>query len=151
MILYPEPFPLLHDSVPAYDFSLDTERIKTDMLGVMKQNNGIGLAANQVNIPYRLFVMIDKIYINPEILEFDKEQVLYKEGCLSFPNLWLSIKRPKNVLVRYQDEKQNYHEHHLEDFHARCFQHELDHLNGICFTYRVSKLKLQMALKRSQR
>jgi peptide deformylase len=123
----------------------------------MLNHNGIGLAANQLNIKKRVFAIGSKnvpgfpepfCVFNPVILEASEEQVLDKEGCLSFPGLWLHLQRPKMIVAQYQNSKGETKEAKVEGYLAKCFQHELDHLNGICFVDKVSRLKLQLAMKK---
>jgi peptide deformylase len=142
-----------------WDFSKDGdgEQIEKDMIDFMLNNNGIGLAANQIGITKRVFVMgskdipgFDKPFavFNPRILEFSEDQELFKEGCLSYPNLWLSVNRPKEIVAEYQDSKGNTHTVKMDGLIARVFQHEYDHLDGICFVDKVSQMKLQLAMKK---
>ena len=118
----------------------------------MLEEGGLGFAANQMGFLYRIFAMniggTTKFYYNPEVIEAGDEVVTFEEGCLSFPNLMLKVKRPKNVVVRYQDRDGEVHNEELTGLASRCFQHELDHLDGICFTDRISKLSLEMAKKK---
>ncbi len=155
-----EPFPLLHMPVAKYEFDQDTEQLKQLMIDTMIENHGIGLAANQVNIPYQMFVMGSTfisgfieptIFINPIILKVSDEKCLDKEGCLSFPGLWLNVERPKWIIAAYQDMDQKWNEIKVEGYMAKCFQHEFDHLYGVCYTDRVGKLKLEMAIKKMRK
>lgn len=118
----------------------------------MAEEGGVGFAANQMGFLYRVFAMniggTPKIYYNPEVIESGEELIAVEEGCLSFPGLLLKVKRPKNVTVRYQDRDGVVHTEELTGLASRCFQHELDHLDGVCFTDRVSKLTLDMAKKK---
>lgn len=135
----------------------DSQRIKHLMLSLMKQNNGIGLAANQIGLNKQIFAMgaenhqeMPKPFIlfNPKIIEHKGNKHKAVEGCLSYPNLWLEIERYNNLLVEYQDENGNFHNLELFDLASKCFQHELEHLSGICFIDKVSRLKLQLAMKK---
>jgi peptide deformylase len=135
----------------------DAEALEQAMCEFMVENHGIGLAANQIGIAKRVFVMgsnnIDGFprpfaLFNPKIVKASEEQELMKEGCLSYPDLWLSIKRPSVIEVEYQDSKGNVHEAAMSGLIARCFQHELDHLNGVCFVDIVSPMKLQLAMNK---
>ena len=128
-----------------------------NMFETMKNYGGIGLSANQVGKPYRLFVMGDNLQINkgrkwecinPEITDMSKETIRYKEGCLTFPFLFLDIERPQKVKVKYQNEQLETVEEEFDGIVSRCYQHELDHMHGRVFTELVSKLKLNMALKK---
>jgi len=128
-----------------------------NMFETMKNYGGIGLSANQVGKPYRMFVMGDNlninkgqkwVCINPEITDMSKETIRYKEGCLTFPFLFLDIERPQKVKVKYLNEQLETVEEEFDGIVSRCYQHELDHMQGRVFTELVSKLKLEMALKK---
>ena len=128
-----------------------------NMFETMKNYGGIGLSANQVGKPYRMFVMGDNlninkgqkwVCINPEITNISKETIRYKEGCLTFPILFLDIERPQKVKVKYLNEQLETVEEEFDGIVSRCYQHELDHMQGTVFTELVSKLKLEMALKK---
>lgn len=145
-----------------YDFEKDgdAESLERDMIRVMKLNGGIGLAANQIGLTKRVFVMGSETHLdfpypfsvfNPRIIESSKELVLDQEGCLSYPGVWLQIKRPKWIVAAYQDSQGNHKEIKLDDYPSKCFQHELDHLDGICFIDKVSRLKLNLAYKKSRK
>ena len=133
------------------------EEIAKNMIEAMEKFGGLGLSANQVGLPYRMFVMrtmhegdeeaTNVSYFNPELTRVSQETELMKEGCLSFPDLYLMIKRSKTVEFKYQDVEGKEHTVMLEGIGARCVQHEIDHLNGILFLQRASKLKLERALK----
>ena len=150
----------LNESSEVWDFDkeeLDPEKLEFDMCNFMLNHNGIGLAANQLNIKKRVIAIGSKnvpgftepfCVFNPVILEASEEQVLDKEGCLSFPGLWLHLQRPKMIVAQYQNSKGETKEAKVEGYLAKCFQHELDHLNGICFVDKVSRLKLQLAMKK---
>ena len=128
-----------------------------NMFETMKNYGGIGLSANQVGKPYRMFVMGDNlninkgqkwVCINPEITDMSKETIRYKEVCLTFPFLFLDIERPQKIKVKYLNEQLETVEEHFDGIVSRCYQHELDHMQGTVFTELVSKLKLNMALKK---
>jgi peptide deformylase len=142
-----------------WDFDQDqnAKELEQALCDFMIKNHGIGLAANQIGIAKRVFAMgsynIEGFpqpfaLFNPEIINQSQEEILDNEGCLSYPGLWLSVKRPAVVEVRYQDSDGNTHDVAMSGLIARCFQHELDHLNGICFVDKVSQLKLQLAMKK---
>ena len=113
----------------------------------MKVHKGIGLAAPQIGLNYRFFMMETDMYINPVILEQSEDIVIDNEGCLSFPGLSMRVKRAKKVIVEYTDIEGNKQEGKFVNYMSRCFQHELDHLNGICFTQYVSRMVLERAKK----
>ncbi len=135
-----------------YDNSFSSKKIGYQLLDFMYSNDGIGLSANQIGLNYRMFVMGDKdgqyICWNPQVLEYSDNLVEKMEGCLSFPNLFLKIKRSEQIKVRYLNEYGLPITRNLSDIWSHCFQHELDHLDGILFTHKISKLKLDIALKK---
>ena len=127
-------------------------KLAEQMHTLMIQNNGIGLAAPQVGIDKSFFIIGDntryKLAVNPKIIETSKEQTLMTEGCLSFPGLFLKVLRPLNCVVEYVNNKGETVNEKLEGMTSRIFQHEADHLNGVTFDTLVSKLKLDMAMKK---
>jgi peptide deformylase len=156
--LHKEDDPVLKQKAENWDFEnhVDAAVIEHEMLELMKASNGIGLAANQVGLLRRVFVMklSDGREIgcfNPWIMMGDNDKVEADEGCLSFPNLWLKINRHKTITAAYLDNTGKQCIIELEGLDARCFQHELDHLDGITFTEYVSNLKLQMARKKQRK
>jgi peptide deformylase len=136
---------------------IEVKEFVNNMFETMKRYGGIGLSANQVGKPYRMFVMgnhpeIHKgkkwTCINPEIVETSKQTTRLKEGCLTFPFLFLDIKRPSAIKVKYLDENLKEQEEEMIGIVARCFLHEYDHMQGIVFTEKVTKFKLDYALKK---
>ena len=127
-------------------------KLAEQMHTLMIQNNGIGLAAPQVNIDKSFFIVGDKtrykLAVNPKIIETSEEKTLMTEGCLSFPGLFLKVLRPLNCVVEYVNNKGETVNEKLEGMMSRVFQHETDHLNGITFDTLVSKLKLDMAIRK---
>ncbi len=113
------------------------------MLTFMRRNNGIGLAAPQVGISKRLFVMsidgVERACFNPEIAQASADLTEYAEGCLSFPGEECKIKRPSAVSVRYQTTDGSWKQERLNGLEARCFMHELDHLDGITMHDRIKE------------
>ena len=151
---------VLRTPPPEFDFENPPEppeEIAKNMAEAMEKFGGLGLSANQVGLPYRMFVMRtmhegdteSKVvpYFNPELTRVSQETELMKEGCLSFPDIFLMIKRSKTIEFKYQDVEGKEHTAVLEGLGARCVQHEIDHLNGILFLQRASKLKLERAMK----
>lgn len=118
-----------------FDYPVANQTLADDMLLTMRRSRGIGLAAPQIGISRRLFVMDTgqgpRLCFNPEILDSSDELIQMAEGCLSFPGESCTITRPRWVQVRYQDSQGTWTESRLSDLEARCFQHELDHLDGI--------------------
>lgn len=159
MKLVLDPDPILKERAVEWNFSVDSnaEQIEKEMIEVMKQFHGRGLAGNQVGLLKRVFVIkLDNTgetlaMFNPEIIEESKTEQLGDEGCLSFPNLWLDVKRPSSINVKYFDKTGKECKMSLSGIDARCFLHELDHLNGITFTTKVSQMKLLLARKKQRK
>ena len=132
---------------------VEAECIEEKMIKLMKASNGRGLAANQVGLLWRVFVMMTEDgrefgVFNP-VVKFTSEVMQDgEEGCLSFPDLWLDVKRPIAIDAEYLDKNGKECTISLVGIDARCFLHELDHLNGVCFTDKISTLKLALAKKR---
>ena len=135
----------------------DEKKLMDDMLETMYAANGIGLAAIQIGIPKRIIVMdISKsdenkkpmFFVNPIIKNKDKELSTYEEGCLSVPNYFAEIERPKKCDVEYLDYNGNKKILNAEGLFATCIQHEMDHLEGILFIDYLSKLKKTMIIKK---
>lgn len=131
-----------------------------DMVRVMHELQGIGLAGNQVGLLHRLVVMDctgadedSHIYkmINPEIIWTSEETATMEEGCLSIPTARGSVSRPTEVTVKYLDENGVSQELHTGGLLATCIQHEVDHLNGVLFIDYLSQLKRSMAVKKVQK
>lgn len=112
---------------------------------IMYRDDGVGLAAPQVGILKRVFVFDDgegsKAIINPEIIETSAEMTEIEEGCLSIPDVYANVIRPKWVRMVYQDENGEGHEKIFDNYSGRIVQHESDHLNGILFIDRISNAK----------
>ena len=130
------------------------------MFETMTKYHGIGLSANQVGLPFNMFVMgghpqlekgLKLTCFNPMIISSSEEKVVMKEGCLTFPFVWLSITRPRKVVVKYEDENGELKEGHLDGMMSRIFQHEYDHMLGRTFTEYASKLKLDLAYKKAEK
>jgi len=129
----------------------DPKEVEEKLSEAMERFGGLGLSANQVGLDVRVFVMRTQdgiqAFFNPELTRVSQETDLLKEGCLSFPDIYLMIKRSKVVEMKYFDAEGKEHVTSLDGLGARCVQHEIDHLNGIIFLQRASKLKLERALK----
>ena len=158
MKLYLEDDPILKQKAENWDFEnhVNAAVIEREMIETMKASNGIGLAGNQVGLLRRVFVMklADGREIgcfNPWIMIGDNDLINGEEGCLSFPNLWIKVERHNKITAAYLDNTGKQCIIELEGIDSRCFQHELDHLNGVTFTEHVSNLKLQMARKKQRK
>lgn len=143
--------PMLRTELEPFDFSnppIDPVDLANNLIETMIANKGLGLSANQCGLPYRVFVMWSnptKVCFNPRIVDQTTEAVYLDEGCLSFPNLFIKIKRPKIIKVRYQDALGEMQNEKFIGMTARCFLHELDHMNGVVYTSRASQAHLQRA------
>ena len=124
------------------------EYFEKDVIHLMIHSQGMGVAANQLGITKRFFAIGHEsfdvfkkpaIIYNPVLVSADEENEVAQEGCLSFPGVLLQVERPRTVMVRYQNREQDYLLSRLEGMEARCFQHELDHLDGITFNQRTKK------------
>ena len=161
MKLIKSPNEFLSKVAEPFDFdSMDAKQVSGEMCQVMMAKNGIGLAANQVGVDAQIFVMrptqhaeVTKPFavINPVILEVSNEIEEGKEGCLSHIGLILNISRPKSLVTQFLDIDGKECILELSGIDARCFLHEYDHLQGIEFTSRTSKLKLSMAKKKQKK
>lgn len=146
--------PVLRQYLPTFDFNnppVNPIDFASSLVETCKKYNGLGLSANQCGFPHRVFVMGSGdeyvAYFNPEILQYEGESHI-QEGCLSFPLLNLAITRPQKINVTYQDYKGENHTKTFDGITARCFLHELDHMNGILYTDRVKPLALEFAMKK---
>ena len=143
-------------SKPVLSVGHDERKLMDDMLETMYAANGIGLAAIQIGIPKRIIVMdISKdgnknplFFVNPIIKNKDKEKTTYEEGCLSVPNYFAEVDRPKYCEVEYLDYNGKKKILKADGLLATCIQHEMDHLEGILFIDYLSKLKKTMIVKK---
>lgn len=146
--------PILKETLAKFDFSNPPEdpiEIAANLADTMLSNNGLGLSANQVGLPYRVFVMrslpLPIVCYNPIIVDQSTETVVLEEGCLSHPNLFVKIKRPKKIKVRFTEPNGNVVTEVFDGMTARVFQHEFDHLEGICHINRANRFHLEQAKK----
>lgn len=161
--LLTHPNPKLQEQLPEFDFDnpiVDPYVLEEEMVKLMYNANGIGLAASQVGINARVFTIMTRnldgvtepfAVFNPKIIAASDEIEDGEEGCLSFPGLFFNVKRPIHVVVEFLDRNKNPVIIRLDGIDARCFQHELEHLNGICFTSKISAVKLAMAVKKQRK
>jgi peptide deformylase len=151
-----DPDPLLYQKLESINVDIfDLEQIEQQMIKIMEAHGGIGISANQVGFNGRVIVVKPRelqafAMFNPKIV-LGENTVVDREGCLSFPELFLSIKRYNKISVEYIDKHKKSCTMLLVGYDAKCVQHELDHLDGICFTTKVSKLKLDLARKKQRK
>ena len=148
--------PFVDDMLKDEDIK-DRQELSDAMFESMSKYGGIGLSANQVGLPFNMFVIgghpsiekgIKMTCFNPMIVSASEETVRMKEGCLTFPFIFLDIERPRKVVVKYTDNKGDLQEAHLDGMMSRIFQHEYDHMLGRNFTEKVSKFKLKRAMEK---
>jgi peptide deformylase len=146
-------------SAPVAEVDDALRRLMDDMIETMYAAPGIGLAAIQVGVPKRV-VVIDLQeeevrrplrLVNPEIVTAWGETAVFQEGCLSVPDQYEEVERPASCLVRFLDYDGRPQELAAEGLLAVCIQHEIDHLDGVLFIDRISKLKRNMILRRLQK
>ena len=156
-LLEPEHKLLLH---PLPEITAETEpesrqELLDNMIETMKHYGGIGLSANQCGIPIRMFVFGDnENYVpcfNPRIIETAGELIPIEEGCLTYPGLFVKIFRPDMVTATFEDENRELHKETFTGLMARVFLHEMDHMEGIDFTYRAGKMALDIAKRKRLR
>jgi peptide deformylase len=152
--LVSETDPILKKVLPEFDFNnppVNPTDFASALVETCKLHKGYGLSANQCGFKHRVFVMGAEddyvAFFNPKIIS-DSGEVHMAEGCLSFPFLGLHITRPAIVEVEYQDFNGVVRTTKFSGVSARCFQHELDHLNGVCYTEKVKPMALQSGMKK---
>tara|TARA_B100001964_G_C14065709_1_gene523514 strand:+ start:404 stop:928 length:525 start_codon:yes stop_codon:yes gene_type:complete len=153
-----EPNKLLRQiSLPVEKVEETEKELMNDMLETMYAANGIGLAAIQIGVPKRIIVMdLSKeenkknpmYFVNPVVKNKNDQNLTYEEGCLSVPNQFAEIDRPKTCEVEYLDYNGNKQNLKAEGLLATCIQHEIDHLEGVLFIDYLSKLKKEIIIKK---
>ena len=142
---------------PVDKVDAEIRKLMDDMLDTMYEAPGIGLAAPQVGVTKRIIVVDTSRedeerrpyrMANPEILSASEELFTYEEGCLSLPEQYAEVSRPKTVRVRYLDEQNEIRELEANDLLAICIQHEMDHLDGVLFVDHISKLKRDLIIRK---
>ena len=146
--------PILRQELEPFNFTnppVNPLDLVTDLAETMLHHNGIGISANQCGLPYRVFVLSGSELIpcfNPKIVDISSEMIYLDEGCLSFPGLYVKIKRPRKIKVRYTEPNGNTTTRVFDGITARVFQHELNHLDGKVFTDLATVYHLQQARQR---
>jgi peptide deformylase len=152
--------PALHMVLPEFDFAnatINPVDFASSLVETCRKNNGLGLSANQCGFEHRVFVMgADNEYVayfNPKVIKtYDEDgEVHMPEACLSFPALTLRITRASKIDVSYQDYNGETHTKTFNGMTARCFLHELDHMNGIVYTSRVKTLAFKFGMKKLEK
>jgi len=147
----------LYKVMPEFDFAsppINPIELASSLVETCRKYNGLGLSSNQCGLLHRVFVMGSGdeyvAYFNPKLISTEDE-VHMEEGCLSVPYLMLNITRPKMITVEYQDYNGTNRNATFDGMTARCFLHELDHMNGIMYTDKVKPLALQFGIKKMQK
>lgn len=145
--------PILYKPTKLVDFNAqDVQYIAVSLAETVGELNGLGLSANQVGLPYRICAinMGDQIWmlVNPKIIWKSEDKSTFKEGCLSFPGLYLDIGRSAHIKVQFQAVNGEVIEKEFDGLTATVIQHELDHLDGVCYTKLVSPIKLDQAKRK---
>ena len=156
--LVPEDDPILLEVLPNFDFNnppVNPTEFASTLIDTCILNKGYGLSANQCGFRHRVFVMGTGneyvAFFNPRIIESSTETMYMSEMCLSFPMLELKISRPSGIVVEYQDFNGEIRKANFVGLSARCFQHELDHMNGIVYTDNVKPVAYKMGMKKRQK
>ena len=155
IVAYGDPV-LKKKASPIAPGELDLPELVANMFETMYAANGVGLAAPQVGLSKRLFVIdaepmdeknlkgFKKVFLNPEKVEEDGQESYYEEGCLSIPNVHEEVSRPERIRLRYQDADGNPHEETFTGLAARVIQHEYDHIEGVLFTDHLTPFKRRL-------
>jgi peptide deformylase len=155
IVKYPEPV-LQQPGEPVSEFNSELRKLVADLIETMYASQGIGLAAQQVGVAKRVAVVDlsqakdpaqKLVLINPEVI-FQEGKQYEEEGCLSFPEVREKVSRAAKVRIRAQDEKGKWFEMDAEELLSRAFQHEIDHLDGMLFIFRMSALKRDLNLRK---
>lgn len=147
----------LNKKLDTFDFNnptIDPEELAISLVSKMREQGGIGLAANQVGLDYRVFAMEGEpalVCFNPKIVLYGDGDVLLEESCLTFPGLYIKVKRPRDIKVRFQGPDGETYTRTFTGVSARVFQHELDHLDGVHMHARASKWHRDSGVKRWKR
>lgn len=144
---------ILFQDLPLFDFSnppIDPSELSKNLLDTMRHYRGIGLSANQVGLPYRVFVMEGNppfACFNPKIVDISDEIVSLPEGCLSYPGVNVPVKRPGHIRIRFTAPDGNVMTKKFTGLTARVFQHEFDHMQGISFLQKMNPVHKEKALR----
>lgn len=152
--LVPSTDPILTTKLEPFDFEnppVDPKELANHLIEVMDKHNGIGLSANQLGMEHRVFVMRTEprlVCFNPVLTFESEDQAVMEEGCLTFPLLYVRIKRSSWIRAKFFDENGEIQTQKFTGITARCFQHELDHLNGVVYLNRASKMNVERAKRK---
>ena len=157
ILLVPNPI-LRQKAKKLKSISREDIKIANHMMEAMLKAPGVGLAANQVGILKQIVTInfedkennkkINYILFNPSIIQYSKDTSLMEEGCLSLPDQYADVERPKEIILEYMDEKEKVIRKQIDGYEARILQHEIDHLSGKLFVDYLSSLKRNMLIKK---
>lgn len=160
ILIHPDPR-LKRMAEPVARVTPEIEALTADMLATMYDAPGIGLAAPQIGVSQRIFVMdatrepdaprAPLVLLNPEVTWVSEAENVYEEGCLSIPDQYGEVTRPAEVRLRWLGLDGKTHEREFDGLWATCAQHELDHLNGVLFIDHLSAIKRQMITRKMQK
>lgn len=145
--------PILRTKLEPFDFKnppVDPKELTDHLYNCMIEFRGLGLSANQLGLPYRVFVMRSNpqvVCFNPIIVDTSVDHIVMEEGCLTYPNLYVKIRRSVWVKARFANEKGEVKTETFTGITGRCFLHEYDHMEGILFLSRASKIAINRAKK----
>lgn len=152
LVRYEDPILLTPPQPFEFNGEIDPEMFSNMLLERMRELGGIGLSANQVGVNKAVFAMgigdVSMVVFNPKIISYSEEEVSLDEGCLSYPGVYVKVKRPISIDVEYQNAKGEFEHKKLSGLSARVFLHEYDHMEGVTMKDRVSKLKWDLAFNR---
>ena len=153
--------PILHNEVENFDFQnpqMDAEELMVSLAETMVENKGLGLSAPQCGLSLRVFTVGNPLepesvmcFFNPKVTHQSHDESIMLEGCLSFPDLFLKIKRSNEVRIRYQDVKGEWNSATFGGLSAHCILHEIDHLDGVVFTERASKFHMEKGKRKMKK
>jgi len=156
--LFNDNHPMLSKEIPEYKIPLPNPNMNlliNRLKMTMKKYSGLGLSANQCGVFERVFVIGTEHFqfacINPKIIDQSAEMIKEYEGCLSYPALYIKIDRPSWIMASYYNDNGEKMEVKMEGLTARCFQHELDHMNGIKLTQHIGPVALKIAKQRQDK
>lgn len=142
--------PILHNPVESFDpESVDMKQVVDDMFETMYHYKGVGLSANQVGLPYRMFIMgtpeTELVFINPILRSQSGDEIYADEGCLTYPGLYIKIKRHSEVRLLHSNLHGETQALTYKGMTARIIQHEMDHLDGVDYQRRANRIHLERA------
>lgn len=144
----------IHQKSEKFNFQsppFDSIEFAHTLAEAMLENNGIGLAAPQIEIPYQIIAIRANpiiVMYNPRIIDTSTEEIVLEEGCCSYPGIYANIGRPRRIKVRYTEPNGNTITKTFEDLSARVIQHEIDHLNGVTMIEKMDRFHKEKALRK---